>query len=173
MNKKDAMDLETYLQYLPHYKWGDGMPECQHSCDTSILLNATVYADYAYDWLHQGDISIDTLRGIRKRMGNHVVFIFWECNRHHLTFDRPYQAKATTEEEKAAFRRADIILVGDRAIINTQAVLRKQLKKAGFKAITEHYEWEELTEDFYVKTKPTENAEPAKDGLTGVGALFG
>jgi hypothetical protein len=175
MRKEDAMNLEMYLRCLPRYKKGDGMSECRYCCAESVLLNATVYLDYAYDPIHQGDITIDTLKGIRKRIGYHVVFIFWECNRRHLPFERPYGQEATTEEEKAAFRWADLILVGDRATINIQDVLKEKIQEVGFKNIIERNYWQELTDDFHVKpeARPVKDAEFKKNGCTGLGALFG
>src|SRR5271157_4369063 len=83
-------DLKTWLEWLPYYKPGDGQPECHHFCKEIVIFNSTVRLDYGYHAHHQGDIAVETLKGIKERIGNSVVFIHWEHNRRDLPWNKPY-----------------------------------------------------------------------------------
>jgi len=135
-------DLELYLRALPYYKQRPegGTTEEKPWTRDIILHNATVFVDSAYNMCHQGDVTVETLRGIKKRIGDHKVFIFWEHNRYKpicgpfdLTVLRQDAGIARPfGDEKMILEMADIVLEGEECIIKEPA-LKKNCKRAGFK----------------------------------------
>ena len=138
-------DLESYLRALPYYKPRPegGTTEEKPWTRDIILHNATVFVDSPFNMCHQGDITVGTLRGIRKRIKDHKVFIFWEHNP-YKPMCGPFDLTALNPNAGMAkpFGRApvplevtDIILEGDKCIINNIDFAGKKAncERAGFK----------------------------------------
>jgi len=144
-------DLELHLQGLPYYKpCPDGIEtsRTRPSCGTDTALhNATIFVDSPYNVPHQGDITIDTLREIKDRIGGHKVFIFAENNRNRpmsgpfdLTALRPMVgASRPWGKEKTKLENADIILEDARCEIKEEFTNRAYCKEAGFKTKVKPY----------------------------------
>ena len=137
-------DLEEYLQALPYYKPRPegGTTEEKPWSKEIILHNVTVFVDSPYNMCHQGDITVDTLQGIRKRIKNHRVFLFWEHNP-YKPICGPFDATALNPIAKMAkpfgnasvpLVMADIILRGNECILNNElTALKGKCELAGFK----------------------------------------
>ena len=135
-------DLELFLRALPYYKKRPegGTTEEKPWTRDIILHNATVFVDSAYNMCHQGDITVETLRGIKKRIGSHKVFIFWEhnpykpvCAPFDLTALRPNAGMARPfGDKKIILEMADIILEGEECIVK-EPFLKENCERAGFK----------------------------------------
>jgi len=137
-------DLELFLRALPYYKKipEGGTTEEKPWIRDIVLHNATVFVDSPYNMCHQGDITVATLKGIRERIGDHKVFIFWEHNPHKpicgpfdLTALRPNAGMARPFGDKKILEMADIILEGEECIIK-DPFLKKNCERAGFKVHT-------------------------------------
>jgi hypothetical protein len=137
-------DLELYLHALPYYKPRPegGTTEQKPWSRDIVLHNATVFVDNPYNMCHQGDITVETLRDIRERIGKHKVYIFWEHNPHKplcgpfdLTALNPTAGMARPfGKSMIILEMADIILEGKECTINNEWVgLKKNCERAGFK----------------------------------------
>jgi hypothetical protein len=147
-------DLVQWLHALPYYKPGNGKKENHTFHEDLVLFNATVFVDDPFTMPHQGDITTDTIRGIKSRLGQHTVYIFWEhndckpmCGPFDLTALNPMAGMAKPFGDRTIqLRMADIIIKGDRAIIN-ENVNDLPFKKAGFN-VEQRLNYEELDENF-------------------------
>jgi len=137
-------DLETYLSWLPYYKKRkDGGTTENPRCwgQEVVLFNATVFVDSPFNMVHQGDITVDTLIGIRKRLGKHSVYIFSEHNFHKpicgpwdLTALKPTGMAKPFGKKEIHLDFADIIIKPPgKCIITSTRVNPDKCKAAGFK----------------------------------------
>jgi len=137
-------DSEEYLRALPYYKPRPegGTTEEKPWTKDIILHNATIFVDSPYNMCHQGDITVETLKGIRERIKDHKVFIFWEhnpnkpiCGPFDLTaLNLRAQMAKPFGKASVTLEMADIILEGDKCIINYRNLsgLKENCERAGF-----------------------------------------
>jgi len=146
-------DLESFLRSLPYYKPRPegGTTEEKPWSEDIVLHNVTVFVDSQYNMCHQGDITVDVLRGIRKRIKGHRVFLFWEhnpykpiCGPCDLTALNPFAEMAKPFGKRdVPLEMADMILEGDLCTINNYrlAGLAEKVARAGFRVETTDETW--------------------------------
>lgn len=74
IKKREGMKSEDLEEWLSSHSW-----ELRNSTDQpTIMFNLTYFLDSEYNMVHQGDLNVEMLSGIRDRIGSHTVYIFKE-----------------------------------------------------------------------------------------------